>query len=504
MCTHISSESYFPRKTASVRPVNLPEIIQGGMGVGVSNWRLANAVSSNGQLGVVSATGIDSVLVRRLQDGDPGHHMRTALSHFPIPEVADRILAKYFKEGGRKEGEPYKLALMPSVDANADWEDLQVVASFAEVFLAKAGHAREVGINFLEKIQLPTLPSLYGSVLAGVDYVLMGAGIPRAIPGILDRLSINKDVQLRLDVHNAGKEESFFSRFDPKRLFKDKLPELRRPRFLGIITSHVLAQNLATKADGHVDGFVVEGPTAGGHNAPPRGPLTLDSNGEPIYGPRDVPDLAKIRDIGRPFWLAGSYATPDGLERAKSEGAAGIQVGTAFAFCEESGIEANLKLSIIDNCRRKLARVFTDSQASPTGFPFKVFSHKDTMSEPEVYQERKRVCDLGYLRHLFRKEDGTVGYRCPAENVDAYVKKGGAESDTVGRKCLCNGLMATIGLGQKRSCGDEKPIITVGDSVAETVLAIVGDKPSYSVTDVLKYMRARLSGNGSENTEAEV
>jgi nitronate monooxygenase len=497
-----SYESCFTGKAANVMVVNLPEIIQGGMGVGVSNWRLANAVSSNGQLGVVSATGIDSVFIRRLQDGDPGHHMRTALSHFPVPEVADRILAKYFKEGGRKEGEPYKLVLMPSVDANSDWEDLLVVASFAEVFLAKAGHAREVGINFLEKIQLPTLPSLYGSVLAGVDYVLMGAGIPRAIPGVLDKLSVNKEVQLRLDVHNAGKDESFFSRFDPKRLFKDGLPELKRPRFLGIITSHVLAQNLATKADGHVDGFVVEGPTAGGHNAPPRGPLTLDAKGEPVYGQRDVPDLAKIREIGRPFWLAGTYGTPDGLERAKAEGAAGVQVGTAFAFCEESGIESNLKHSIIENCRRKLARVFTDPLASPTGFPFKVLSHKDTMSEPEAYQERKRVCDLGYLRHLFRKEDGTVGYRCPAENVDAYLKKGGAEADTVGRKCLCNGLMATIGLGQKRSCGDEKPIITVGDSVAETVVAIAGDKPSYTAADVLKYMRVRLKGESQEPSQA--
>ena len=46
------------------------------MGVAVSNWRLANAVSRAGQLGVISGTGMDTVLVRRLQDGDPGGHMR--------------------------------------------------------------------------------------------------------------------------------------------------------------------------------------------------------------------------------------------------------------------------------------------------------------------------------------------------------------------------------------------------------------------------------------------
>ncbi|MGD8321328.1 MAG: hypothetical protein PVJ02_12765, partial [Gemmatimonadota bacterium] len=37
-----------------------PVIIQGGMGVGISGWRLARAVSSRGQLGVVSGTALDS------------------------------------------------------------------------------------------------------------------------------------------------------------------------------------------------------------------------------------------------------------------------------------------------------------------------------------------------------------------------------------------------------------------------------------------------------------
>jgi NAD(P)H-dependent flavin oxidoreductase YrpB (nitropropane dioxygenase family) len=41
-----------------------PLIIQGGMGVGVSNWTLARAVSLRGQLGVVSGTGIDALFVR--------------------------------------------------------------------------------------------------------------------------------------------------------------------------------------------------------------------------------------------------------------------------------------------------------------------------------------------------------------------------------------------------------------------------------------------------------
>lgn len=458
----------------------------------VSNWTLARAVASAGQLGVVSSTGIDTVFIRRLQDGDPGRHMRLALDHFPLPEISERILKKYFREEGRAEGEPYKCAPMGSVEGSREWEELLMAANFAEVFLAKLGHARSVGINLLEKIQIPTLPSLYGAVLAGVDYVLMGAGIPRAIPGVLDRLSSGAEALLKLDVKGAS--ENILSRFNPSRYFPDHLPELKRPRFLGIITSHVLAQTLATKADGYVDGFVVEGPTAGGHNAPPRGALLLDDKGEPIYGPRDEPDIAKIRDLGRPFWMAGSYGTPEGLALAKDMGAAGVQVGTAFAFCNESGMRPDAKSSIIESCRKGISRVFTDVRASPTGFPFKVFDLEGTMSEESEYKERRRVCDLGYLRHVFKKEDGSLGYRCPAEPVDAYVRKGGDIADTEGRKCLCNGLLATIGLGQKRKSGDEKPIVTVGDRVAETIQAIAGERSSYSAADVINHIRAKVCG----------
>jgi len=69
-----------------------PVLIQGGMGAGVSDWRLARAVSLTGQLGVVSSTALDTIFARRLQDGDPGGHMRRGLALFPFPEMAKRIL----------------------------------------------------------------------------------------------------------------------------------------------------------------------------------------------------------------------------------------------------------------------------------------------------------------------------------------------------------------------------------------------------------------------------
>jgi len=62
----------------------LPLIIQGGMGAGISNWRLARAVARRGQLGVVSGVGLDTILVRRIEDGDPGGHIRQAAAQFPL------------------------------------------------------------------------------------------------------------------------------------------------------------------------------------------------------------------------------------------------------------------------------------------------------------------------------------------------------------------------------------------------------------------------------------
>ena len=81
--------------------VQFPKIIQGGMGVGVSNWRLANAVSRLGQLGVVSGTALDSLFVRRLADGDIGGYMRRGLDAFPFPDMARRIWQEYFVPGGK-------------------------------------------------------------------------------------------------------------------------------------------------------------------------------------------------------------------------------------------------------------------------------------------------------------------------------------------------------------------------------------------------------------------
>lgn len=440
----------------------LPRILQGGMGAGVSGWPLARAVSAHGQLGVVSGTAIDLILTRRLQDGDPTGECRRALEQFPVPGVAEWIVAGYHRPDGRPPGVPYRSKPMIGDQPSVRAMQLLVAANFVEVFLAKHGHEGPVGINYLHKIQAPLLPSLYGAMLAGVEVVIVGAGVPRTIPTILDRLARGEPVELGLEI--AGGDATLH--FDPAVLWSAAPPALTRPLFFPIVSSALLARTMVKKTAGGVDGLIVEGRTAGGHNAPPRGPIHLDAAGEPIYGDRDAVDIPAIADLGVPFWLAGGQGGPGRLDAALAAGATGIQVGTLFAFCEESGLAPSLKRAGFEGARDGTLRVFTDPVASPTGFPFKVLELEGTASEAEVHAERTRVCDLGYLRQAYRRDDGAIGWRCPGEPVDQWVAKGGDPDQAVGRKCLCNALAANIGHAQVRRDGREEPaLVTTGDDI---------------------------------------
>jgi len=447
-----------------VAPKARPVIIQGGMGVAVSSWQLAREVSRAGQMGVVSGTAMDAVLSRRLQEGDPGGHMRRALAAFPSPEMAARVLDKYFIEGGKAADTPYKPLPKLTIDTSRAVSEVAVVGNFAEVWLAKEGHDGVVGINCLEKLQMATPTALLGASLAGVDYVIMGAGIPRDIPQLLTDIAAGREGKIVADV--AGGSMTRYIRVDPVDLLGDELPEIRRPDFLAIVSADALANYLYRDESIRPDGFVVEGPAAGGHSAPPRGRMQLDDAGEPIYGARDIVNLQKMADLSLPFWLAGAYGTPDKVVEALADGAAGVQVGTLFALSLDSGLEERTRAQMIGELGDGTLSVKNDPRASPTGFPFKVASLEGTQSDTAVYEDRPRLCDLSYLRSAYEKDNGDVGYRCPSEPVHMYLKKGGSQEATEGRKCLCNGLMANIGLGQVRKDGyAETKVVTLGQDL---------------------------------------
>ncbi|GAA2014606.1 nitronate monooxygenase [Catenulispora yoronensis] len=479
-------------------------IIQGGMGVGVSQWPLARAVGRTGQLGVVSGVALDGLLARRLQRGDPGGHLREALARFPAPDVARRILDRYYVPGGIGADRPYRPVPRLRLGANRAAVELIVAGNFVEVFLAKQGHQGPIGVNYLEKIQMAAPAALYGAMLAGVDYVLVGAGIPSEYPRLLDALSRHSAVELPIAVSGSAPATlapatpatatTSTVAFDPAAILGPSATAetdepLRRPQLLAIISSAILAVRLARDPLTRPDGFVLETAAAGGHSAPPRGKPPLSPTGEPVYGPRDEIDVAKVAALGLPFWLAGGFATAEGLAAARAAGAAGIQVGSAFALCEESGIDPDLKQQLLARAQAGTLTIRNDPAASPTGFPFKTARLPDTLTDESVYAARPRLCDLGYLRTPYLGDNGRVGYRCPAEPVDDYLAKGGAAEDTVGRKCLCNALMATVGLGQHRRDGYQEPALaTLGQSLDFLPGLLSADAAGYRAEDVVAHL----------------
>lgn len=470
--------------------VTHPVIIQGGMGVAVSGWRLAREVARAGQLGVIAGTALDSVLARRLQDGDEDGQIRRALQHFPSPAMASRVFERYFREGGRL-GAPYRPQLPLGVSPRTAAIELALVGNFVEVWLAKEGHDGIIGINMLEKVQTATLSAVLGAMLAGVDYVLMGAGIPREIPKLLNDFSAGRVGELTIDVANAS--HPYAASLDPVELLGDDLPVMHRPRFLAIVSLPMLAAFLNRSDEARPDGFIVEGPLAGGHSAPPRGRLTLDSSGQPIYGARDKANLAAMVALGLPFWLAGGYGTPERVAEAVAAGAVGVQVGSLFAFARESGWRPDLRQELLQSLGSGMRTVRNDPRASPTGFPFKIASVEGTLSEPATYEARERICDLGFLRTPVEREDGRISYRCPAEPGAMYVKKGGDAADTLGRMCLCNALLADIGLGQVRRNGYvEQPAVTLGQDLSGPERLAEDHPDGWSAAEAVQWLTSRL------------
>jgi NAD(P)H-dependent flavin oxidoreductase YrpB (nitropropane dioxygenase family) len=482
------------------------------MGVRISWWVMSRIVSMMGGLGVVSGTGLEIVYPRLLQDGDPGGNVRRAFTELvrrqpalsgPVWEIYD----KYYIEGGRAPGTPYKpvpLCRLASIEnfrpgPDSFWElprEMQVLvlaANFAEVWLAKEGHDKPVGINFLRKVERPLPWALYGAMLAGAAYVLVGAGSPDELPAMIEKLSRHEPAIMSFKVHGARSGSgSFYTAVRPQAMNAGGAP-IPAPRFLAIVSSFGLAEQLASDPATRPYGFVVEGHEAGGHSASPA-MMTFDAGGKQtlVYTDRDKADIRAIAGLGLPFWLAGAYASHPRLRAARELGAAGIQFGTLAALSAQSGMVPELRSRIVGLLARGELKV-ENSLVSPTGFPFKVAQVPGTISDHKVYLARERRCDIGLLQAAYVMPDGKLGYRCPAEPVETFEAKGGRRQNTVGRACLCNALLAACGVPQVRQDGYvEPPIVTLGEdleSARDLLAALPPGHETYSIGKALKFLR---------------
>lgn len=458
-----------------------PLIRCGGMGVNISDWRLAKIIScySDDCVGTISGIAADRILDESLRNRDP--HFYRALQHFPFPAVTEKIFKRYNIADYDERQLAAKHVPMFSLNPSQELIDLTVCGTFAMVWLAKEGHTNPVSINFLEKIQIPLIYSFVGAMLAGVDCITMGAGIPIHVAGILDAIAMGKPAIYPIDI--VGREkEPYLLEFDPQKHFGAALPELRRPDFLPIVSSNFLASYLKKKSIGKIFGFVIEHPCAGGHNAPPRDKSNEDNF---VYGPRDEVDFKNIAELELPFWIGGGMASPQALEDALALGAQGIQVGTLFALCEDSGMRADLR----DELRRlayiqELRVLNPKPSLSPTSFPFKVPDLPGTLAEDDVFNARPKICNKGYLGCWYLADNGAIKHRCPAENEIAYRAKGGKLEDAVGRRCLCNGLLSTAGIDQLY----EPPITTLGDDTSSLRFLMQNEYDTYTAYAVIDYL----------------
>ena len=362
---------------------------------------------------------------------------------------------------------------------NDERVETMILAAFVEVFLAKEGHDNPVGFNCLEKMQLPLMPSIFGAMLAGADMLTIGAGLPVYIPKVLGSILAMQPCTIPLRTEGKSNVPHWVE-FNPRRYIPNKyrssvITQLKRPLFFPTISSPLAGKMMLRKKASLVDGFIVENHRAGGHNAPPR---KKDSNG-PSYGKKDEIDTTAIAALGKPFWLAGGFATPEKLYEAVKQGASGIQAGSVFAFCAESGLDTVQKKECLELFVNNGISVKTDFEASPTGYPFKTILKAGTATDLKASYRGKRKCDLGYLGTIGRKEDGTLFYHCPATGSDANAL------------CVCNGLMSAAGLPQSRGEYTEPPLLTCGDDHA-VVGALASLVPNYTAEDALDYIRGKL------------
>lgn len=440
-----------PRNGAETAASGLPPLIQGGMGVRISGWKLARATAGMGAIGVISTVGLRQIVVEEIRGGD-----RDAIDtarRFPIPRYVDDLLS--YAPGGDRHRKPIPMD-SPDPHKCALPRRLAAISAFVEVSRAKQGHRGMVGANVMWKLALTALPSIYGAMLAGVDALLCGAGVPMELPEIVRRMRCGEDLCFE-PLHGTKTSARLdISRDHDSSLFAGKPP----PRLIPILSNYAFPKRIVDIWNRAYDGarpdaFVLENHEAGGHNATPRNKVAFDEQDDvDAY-------FEKVVEIGVPVYIAGSGSTRADFLRWRERGAHGIQVGSRFALCAESGMREDLRLLVIERNRRGENEIVTDPRLSSTGYPFKYVRLPGILPEPAVYEKRRRICNLGYLQQsrVEERPDGTQTetYLCPAMPVRQYERLGGDAEDTENKVCLCNGLLATTGLRDT-----EPPIVTLG------------------------------------------
>jgi len=256
-----------------IRGRTLLPIVQGGMGIGVSAHRLAGSVAAQGGLGTLSA-----VDLRR-------HH----------PDLMDRTR-------GCGIGPQAKRLID---DANLEALDREIAAA-----KKLAGSFGMLAMNVMRAVSEYSA-YVTRSLEAGIDAVVVGAGLPLDLP---DLASDHPQAALVPILSDARGVQLVIRKWERKK---------RMP-----------------------DAIVLEHPAhAGGH----LGAARIEDLHDPRFDfERCIPDtVAVLRGAGiestTPIIAAGGIRTLDDIRRVQSLGAAGAQLGTPFAVTQEGDAHPEFK-----------------------------------------------------------------------------------------------------------------------------------------------------------------
>jgi len=277
-----------------LRGRHLLPVVQGGMGVGISAHRLAGAVAAHGAVGTISA--ID---LRR-------HH----------PDLMARTQAEGVGPQARAV-----------IDA-ANLEALQREIAAARQLAAGRGM---VAVNVMRAVsEYTTL--VRASLEAGVDAVVVGAGLPLDLP---DLAREHPQVALMPILSDARGIALVVKKWERRQRIPDAIV-IEHPRWAG----------------GHLGAAKVE-----------------DLEDERFDFERVLPEaLAFLRSAGIerevPLIVAGGIRTFEDIARAQSMGAAAVQLGTPFVATEECDAHPNFK-QVLASAREEDIIEFTSVAGLP-------------------------------------------------------------------------------------------------------------------------------------------
>lgn len=318
------------------------------MGVGVSLHPLASAVAKEGGIGIVSSACLDRLVSKR-----NGRRINT-----------------------------YE-------------------AAYEEVSLARSAGGF-AGINIMVALVRDYEDSVRGSLDAGADVIISGAGLPLNLPAI----QTPGDTAL--------------------------IPIVSSARALELICRKW--ERLSYRPDA----VVLEGPLAGGHIGFKFDEINLESNKlENLLPP--VKDVAiKYGDF--PVIVAGGIFTHNDIVRFLKMGADGVQMGTRFLATNESSATLDYKQAVLNAKEEDI--IVARKPGSPCGLPFRVIK-QSPMYVSAIKRLRPPKCDKGYV--LLKDAEGKFTI-CSAKesNENSF--------------CICNGLLSSAGYNQV----EEEPLYTVG------------------------------------------